>query len=332
MTIKINSKWFLLGFGLFLPIFCVICVYAYVEFNEISRIPNDIDKTAHLFLLAVGDQGNGSFAQHLVSYGMERAAEKQGNLDFMMSLGDNFYMKGVISEDSTQWKTDFKDVYTGEMLETVPFYSIFGNHDARGKPVAELNYASKHLGSNRWRMPAHYYSQDYGLVNHQPLLRVVYLDTTLAESELIKEADFISKTFSDDAKKPIWRVVVGHYPVITYGKYKNKDHANSLINMSKFILPALKTAKVDFYLAGHDHNQQVIEKNGEPFYFINGGGGATLYPVSKSTEGDLIYSKSANGFMGASINKDSFKIAQYNKFGTAEVAYQVNRTCQANHT
>ncbi len=44
------------------------------------------------------------------------------NIDFVISTGDNFYEKGLMGPDDTQFTTSFSDVYTQESLQT-PWYS-----------------------------------------------------------------------------------------------------------------------------------------------------------------------------------------------------------------
>ena len=115
---------------------------------------------------------------------------------------------------------------------------------------------------------------------------------------------------------------MGHHPVRTYGNHKSEVVDAVLTS----ILPALQEAHVDLYLCGHDHTQQIIARNGEPFYVISGGGGARLTPVAEP-QGDLVYSRSGHGFINAKVDKDSFSIANYDRDGTRLAEYKIARTC-----
>ena len=83
-------------------------------------------------------------------------------------------------------------------------------------------------------MPAKFYARDMGNIKGGPLLRVVFLDTQPNAESLKTQADFIQKSFADDSKQPVWRIVIGHHPVRNYGK-----HADETTLMQQYLLPAL---------------------------------------------------------------------------------------------
>ena len=63
----------------------------------------------------VGDWGrNGVYNQSLVAAAMGRVA---GDLDFVVSVGDNFYESGLTSVLDPQFDTSFRDVYTAPNLQ-----------------------------------------------------------------------------------------------------------------------------------------------------------------------------------------------------------------------
>ena len=67
------------------------------------------------FAVQVGDWGrNGHRNQSRVAAAMGRVA---GDLDFVLSVGDNFYESGLTSVLDTQFDTSFKDVYTAPNLQ-----------------------------------------------------------------------------------------------------------------------------------------------------------------------------------------------------------------------
>jgi len=299
---------------------CLAGLYIYTHL-PIDRIPSDQENSDNITFFALGDQGSGEPAQWMVAHGMENLAEKKKDLDFVILLGDNFYTRELTSIDSPEWMSRFEHVYSGKYLDTVPFYAILGNHDHENDPKVQIEYAKKHLGSNRWRMPDWFYSADFGKVNDRPILRIVFIDTSLDHDGLVKEAGFIKDKFADSASAPIWKIVVGHHPVRDYGK-----HANETAEMDSIMLPALQQVHVDLYLCGHDHNRQVIARDGEPFYFISGAGGADLYPV-KTGASDLLFSKSTHGFLGLSIDKNTLKVGQYDADGVVEARYKIDRSC-----
>ena len=83
---------------------------------------------SELTFLIFGDWGRGGeFHQSDVANQMGLAATKR-RCRFIVSVGDNFYEKGVRSADDPQWKSSFEGVYTAPSLN-VPWYAILGNHD-----------------------------------------------------------------------------------------------------------------------------------------------------------------------------------------------------------
>ncbi len=315
-------------------------LYAYTH-RPLVHIPSDSGNTDTITFFALGDQGTGGLAQWKIAHAMEQVAEKAQNLDFVVLMGDNFYTKHKLSIDSAEWMSRFEHVYTGKYLSAIPFYAVLGNHDhgksendedqeiaAQDQPDSgtqvdevQIEYSRKHMGSNRWRMPGRYYSADFGKAGQQPLLRIVFLDTNLKHDALLKEADFIRQQFAATPDQPLWKIVVAHHPVRTYGKHLGETGA-----IEKALLPALQEAHVDLYLSGHDHNQQVIAREGEPYYVVSGGGGAKTYKMKKPSP-DLQFAKSINGFAGVNINGSTLKISIYDTTGTVLSSYVVDRHC-----
>ncbi len=298
-------------------------LYLYTH-PTIHRIPSDPEKVDNITFYALGDQGSGGLHQWAVSHAMEKLAEKSGKIDFVVLLGDNFYIKNALSIISPEWAAKFEQVYSGDYLSAAPFYAVLGNHDpdstVKGSNV-EIEYARKHMGSNRWRMPGQYYSSDFGKVNGRPLLRIVFLDTNLKGEALLKEADYIRRQFSDATNAPVWKIVAGHHPIRNYGKHYGQD-----LEKAAILLSAMQDAHVDVYLSGHDHNQQVIARDGEPFQIVNGAGGAKIYKLKKQSP-DLRFSREGHGFVGLSMNAENLNIDVYDTNPTAVASYKIDRKC-----
>ncbi|XP_070386685.1 tartrate-resistant acid phosphatase type 5-like, partial [Dermacentor albipictus] len=102
-------------------------------------------------------------------------------IDFVLSLGDNFYFKGVRSVDDRRFKArtlkrTFEDVYSAPSLQ-VPWLIVAGNHDHDGNVSAQIEYSKR---SKRWHFPFYYYNKTYqipGAANHT--LDILMLDTVL---------------------------------------------------------------------------------------------------------------------------------------------------------
>jgi len=287
-------------------------------------IPSDPSKEDTITFYALGDQGSGGIHQWAVSHAMEKLAEKSRKIDFVVLLGDNFYTDKKLTLNSSEWISKFEEVYSGNYLNAVPFYAVLGNHDpvtTANDSNVEIEYTKKHLGSNRWRMPQTYYSSDFGNANGRPLLRIVFLDTNLDREGLLTEANYLRQQFSDAANDPVWKIVAGHHPVRNYGKHYGQDQEKAAI-----LLSAMQDAQVDIYLSGHDHNQQVIARDGEPFQIVNGAGGAKIYKLKKQSP-DLRFSREDHGFVGLSMNAANLNIDVYDTNPTAVASYKIDRKC-----
>lgn len=299
-------------------------IYLYTH-PPINRIPSDPEALDNITFYALGDQGDGGVEQWAVARAMEKQAERIGKVDFITLLGDNFYTDEELTLDSMEWRTKFENVYSGKYLSAVPFYAVLGNNDPAtviGENV-EIEYSLKHMGSNRWRMPANYYSYDFGKSGNHPLMRLVFLDTNLNQDEIRKQADFIREKFVESKNGPIWKIVIAHHPVRTYGKHLGEDEQKLAA-----ITTALKETRVDLYLAGHDHNQQVIAADHEPVYVINGGGGAHTYKIKKKPA-ELIFARQGHGFVSVHANATQLDFALYDTAPQALVSYKIERSCPA---
>jgi hypothetical protein len=122
-------------------------------------------------------------------------------------------------------------------------------------------------------MLARHYYVDFGrnACGNQPLVRVIFVDTTESKTTLAEEAEFVAA--SARQSNALWKIVMGHHPVRNYG-----PHGESRAMHSE-MLPVLVSEKVDLYISGHEHNQQVIQRADEPTFLISGAGGKPTRPL-----------------------------------------------------
>lgn len=293
------------------------------HYQRIADNPAAYAAHREIHFFALGDQGSGKPGQWRVAYSMEQAAQRNGALDFVTLLGDNFYSRGIASTSRHEWVSRFENVYSGQYLGAIPFFAVLGNHDYMTNPQAQVEYSQQHLGSNRWRMPARYYRQDFGVSStaegDRPLLRIVFIDTLQDAAGLATQAAFIEQQFAE-APAPVWKVVIGHYPVRSHGKF------TGMPQLLPDILPAMQRSGVDLYMAGHDHNQQVIAHEGEPLYVISGGGGKDLYAI-RSSDAELRFSQARYGFVGVDVTAAALQLTLYDIHGKGDTRYALDRAC-----
>lgn len=323
-TSLLHKRWVI---SILLVVLTIGAIGLYKYFHpDIYRIPSNPDNAQEINFFALGDQGSGSLERRAVADAMEKVARKNKNLDFVVLLGDNFYIDTKLTENSPEWNTMFEEAYSGAYLSTVPFYAILGNHDQdlslNPNTHPEIEYSKKALGSNRWRMPAHYFHTDFGNINGRPLLRIVFLDTNASTDDMAIQANYVREQFINNPVQPIWKIVAGHHTIRTCGK-----HLEDKMNLTKTLLPTLQEAKVDIYLSGHDHNQQLILKDNEPTYVINGAGGKSLYAQKLNSE-DLRFFNEGYGFVSLMANANKLKIDFFDNQAKTVSSHEIGRECK----
>lgn len=253
--------------------------------------------------LAFGDFG---FNTSIRQYNINMIHEFKDNINAILSLGDNFYNYGVSSVEDPRW-TEFEKAYRLKC----PFYAILGNHDYLGNVQAQINYSS--YIKTFWRMPSRYYEKKFLFPDGQEGVHVFFLDTfTLCPNESQRCSvgmgmhDF--KSFAIDfgqyqwleqqLSKSLapWKVVVGHYPVVSNGMHGNTKE------LVEHLLPILKKYNVDFYLSGHDHDLEFIRK--DDINFIVSGTGCSSNPVSISHQTIYASDETTFGFCVLQFHPD----------------------------
>ena len=116
---------------------------------------------------------------------------------------------------------------------------------------------------------------------------------------------------SKQAEPNAWRMVIGHHPVVSAGEHgKKKD----LEPYRARLLPVLKVGGVHLYLAGHDHDLQLLKVEGM-YQMVSGAGGkksaVKRIPESMFCRGNygfaVVEATSATlrlNYMGADSNPD----------------------------
>lgn len=280
-----------------------------------------------LHFVAIGDWGRtGADHQLQVARQMGKWTTDHPN-DFILSLGDNFYPKGVVSENDPLWHYSFENIYTDFSLQD-DWYPILGNHDYQSDPDAQVRYSKV---SRRWNMPARYYSKevDLGGSNGDQVL-MIFIDTCPLIPEFHnnpkyapwvdnqhpeKQLAWIEETLKKAGSQVKWKMVIGHHPIYTVGpRIKNYD----TLALRKALKDIFERNKVDVYLSGHDHSLQHLKPEGFTHQFISGAG-SEVTPVTSG----IAYSKfeaAAHGFMYFSVDKNRLNAQVIHHSG--EVLYE----------
>lgn len=298
-----------IGAGVLAPL------HSFAETRETHLESEDVAPRSELkddypvHFMAVGDWGrNGADHQLHVAKQMGKWATENPN-DFIISLGDNFYPKGVTSEHDPLWHYSFENIYTDFALQW-DWYPILGNHDYISDPDAQVRYSKI---SRRWKMPSRYYSKEVPIKGGGKVL-MIYIDTCplipefhqseqykpwVQDQHPEKQLKWLDDTLKNAGPDVKWKMVMGHHPIYTVGpRIKNYD----TLAVRKVLEDIFQRNKVDVYLSGHDHSLQHLVTPGITHQFISGAG-SEVTPVSSG----IPYSKfeaSDYGFMYFSIDQN----------------------------
>jgi tartrate-resistant acid phosphatase type 5 len=255
--------------------------------NNKNSSPLESEGIAFIFM---GDSGTGKQAQYDVATGIKSYC-LSNSCQFATLLGDNFYTFGVGNSRDKHFNNKFEKPYADLNFD---FYPVLGNHDHYGNTQAQVDYTQF---STKWKMPAKYYHYVKGNV------QFFAIDSSKFDAT---QQSWLKNALSTSQAK--WKIVYGHHPVFSYGLHGN---TSSLITTLK---PMLEEHKVDFYLSGHDHDKQVIEKDGIPY--IVSGAAAKLRNTQQGA--DSIFAISTLGFAHMKISGNSAVVKILDKNGAVE--------------
>jgi acid phosphatase len=265
--------------------------------------------------MAIGDMGTGLEGQREVAAAMADRARSDG-LDFIITVGDNFYPAGVSSADDPQWKTKFEDVYADPSLQ-VPVYPTLGNHGHRGSVEAQIEYNER---NDNWRMPARYYTFTRCLTDGTRA-QFFAIDTTPVDAgEAGADAQLAWLDRQLEASDADWKVVFGHHPL--YGHNPRRGHNEAMIASLE---PLFTRHAVDLYLAGHNHALEMLKPIAGVNYVISGAGGGSdnAHPVDWTDES--YYAATGGGFTLIRLSKSEIIVEFVRVGGETQYAHTIRQ-------
>ncbi len=288
----------------------------HLESEDLS--PSALKDDYPLHFIALGDWGrNGEYDQLQVATQMGLWAAAHPN-NFVVSVGDNFYPAGVVSEQDPLWHYSFENIYTAHSLQC-DWYPVLGNHDWEADVDAQVRYSKV---SRRWNMPARYYSKEVNIGNDKVLFVMMDTNPFLHEDKdgyVEKQVAWLKGTLANASANVKWKIVIGHHPCYTVGpRINNYD----TLTMRKALPQIFKDYKVDVYLSGHDHSLQHLKPEGFCHQFISGAGSE----LTAVTQG-IAYSRfaaSEHGFMYFSVDANRLNVKTINYSGA--VLYETTLT------
>ncbi|MCA6064661.1 metallophosphoesterase [Thalassolituus marinus] len=252
-----------------------------------------VNKTVRF--IAVGDTGTGEDGQYKVAAAMQALCEQKG-CDFALGLGDNVYESGVDDVDDLQFVTKFEQPYAALNM---PFYMTLGNHDNswlfggdgldndRGDIQVDYHY-HENRQSDKWNMPARYYTFNAPLAEETPLITFISMDSNPlaavgdADAEYWqlpykkKEAEWLDNVMETSVAP--WKIAFAHHPFLSNGNHGNAGMYDGVPGAGVIYYDMLRKHvcdRADLIIAGHDHDMQLLQADdscGKTLHIVSGAG------------------------------------------------------------
>ncbi|KAG0470522.1 hypothetical protein HPP92_017222 [Vanilla planifolia] len=300
---------------------------ATAEFQRILHLPKP---NASLTLLAIGDWGrNGTFNQSQVAHQMGKIGEEL-NIDFVVSVGDNFYESGLTDVEDKSFEDSFTKIYTARSLQT-QWYSVLGNHDYRGNAMAQLDPILRSIDS-RW------FCKRSFMVDAE-IAHFFFLDTTPFVKkywknpktnhydwrEVAPRKKYISNLLKDMESSlaestATWKIVIGHHTIRSVSEHGETPE------LVELLLPMLINYGVDLYINGHDHCLQHISSTDSPLHFLTSGGGSKAWRgIFMPTTENLQFYYDGQGFVSLELTLAEANIKFYDVYGSVLHKWRITK-------
>lgn len=216
---------------------------------------------ATITFAVVGDSGNGSKAQYLMS-----AVIAQISPQLVLHVGDVVYKTG----SERQYESHFYRPYH-DLLSSIPFYPSLGNHDVRTNDGAPYLHAFD-LPTNNPQDTERYYSFDYGPVHFVALDSELYYGDHAFSTQAQKA--WLKKDLARNERP--WTIVFFHRPPFSASL---GPHPGGSQRIRSDLVPLFERAHVDVVFNGHQHNYERFRPIHGVTYIVSGGGGGERYPI-----------------------------------------------------
>lgn len=234
-------------------IIVLICSVFYLKIPTITnKFDNDTNNSSKLIVF--GDIGHfDTPLQKMVNNIMPISKN-----DKVILLGDNFYPDGVKTTFDPLWR-DYSNIFKNIPKQIV--HAVMGNHDYHKNPNAQIN-------TYYWNTPNFFYKTSLNKNVDLFVIDTVQLypefcgitynkiqqvhDKTITEL-IYRQLSWLKTELNNSNKK--YKIVLGHYPIISNGLY-----LNNIAPLYDILYPIFKQYNVNAYVSGHEHNIQYIKQ------------------------------------------------------------------------
>ncbi|KAK2159935.1 hypothetical protein LSH36_143g04039 [Paralvinella palmiformis] len=212
--------------------------------------------------------------------------------EFILSQGDNFYPDGITSVDDPRIDILWREMYNRTNIRGLDWWISLGNHD--------YGEGMSHQVDRLWKLPHLWY--DYIVSDGDVSVHFIIIDTEALGQRLNNYTEmmrWLDETLNSTTSD--WVIVNGHHTI--YSCAETGPISSTYYNE---LLPLLDRyyGILDIYLAGHDHDVQLLQKIDDPVYFdfvVSGAGGAA-WDYEIPTYADILRDEYG-------INKTFFNVA-----------------------
>ena len=207
-------------------------------------------------IVAMGDCGVSEPALKPTS---DLLATAFANRDATFLLGDLFYPLGIDMNQGVNDPRLPRLVNTLTRAYDGSLFPVLGNHDWQGDWQAEISYSRL---NSRWIFPHRFHFQR--VAKHGVRVCAWFIDT---DKRMFNEdqAVWLRSSIKAEESSCDWKVVAGHHFVVSGGEYDDN------IWLKSGLVPILDEFKIPVYLAGHEHQSQVIKLKNHPTFFLIAG-------------------------------------------------------------
>lgn len=299
--------------------------------------------TNELSFLVIGDMGSGTDGQYKVAAAMEAIIAERG-ASFILGTGDNIYESGVGAKDDVGFLEKFE--YPYQNID-IPFYLCLGNHDNactplgggsfnyRGDYQVEYHYLEDRY-SEKWNMPARYYTHRFGGTEDAPLMELFSVDSNpltsfyqdLDPKFSWEEYGFPQQRWMKDkvAKSNAhWKVAMSHVPYLSNAKHGNAGDLDPELRWLftspdadgaryKLFMEDCFKNEADMLFTGHDHVMQWLKpsKGLGPAEIILSGAGCKTSSIKAADRNPANFQKGGEyGFVWVHLTLDEMTVHFY---------------------
>lgn len=182
----------------------------------------------------------------------------------LVLLGDNFYPSGVHCKHDEQWDK-YKEVFE---KANSPIYSILGNHDYLQNPEAQIN--NENWIMNNWYFKKEYENVDlyfmdtsqFAIHDWVPKDKIEKVHNLDYQTLIGDQLEWLNKEMGKNKDKK--KIVLGHYPIISNGRYMHK-----MKPLYDYLIYTFKKNNVKLFISGHEHNIQYLKREIDDDYTFN---------------------------------------------------------------